>query len=71
MVKTITHSGGSTSGSVVAQKMFKHDSNLDNWLFSWCETKEKTLAISMSLSYNKKCYHLLMDCIWVEIINVS
>ena len=40
----ITHSGGSTSGSVVAQKMFKHDSNLDNWLFSWCETKEKTLA---------------------------
>ena len=42
--KDITHIGGSTSGSVVAQKMFRHDSNLDNWLFSWCETKEKTLA---------------------------
>ena len=40
----ITHSGGSTSGSVVAQKMFRHDSNLNNWAFSWCETKEKTLA---------------------------
>ena len=42
--RDITHKGGSTSGSVVAQKMFRHDSNLDNWSFSWCETKEKTLA---------------------------
>ena len=42
--KDITHGGGTTSGSVTAQKMFKYDSNIDNWYFSWCDVKEKTLA---------------------------
>lgn len=40
----ITHEGGATSGSEVAQKMYKEDSNLDNWYFSWCNTKSKPLA---------------------------
>tara|TARA_Y100000310_G_scaffold258082_1_gene266362 strand:+ start:43 stop:501 length:459 start_codon:yes stop_codon:yes gene_type:complete len=36
--------GGSTSGSVTAQKMYKYDTNLDNWLFSFCDVGEKILA---------------------------
>ena len=42
--RDIIHSGGSTSGSVVGQKMYRHDDNLNNWLFSFCDCKEKTLA---------------------------
>ena len=42
--KDITHTGGTTSGSVTAQKMYRHDNNIDNWYFSWCDVKEKTLA---------------------------
>jgi len=42
--RDIIHSGGSTSGSVVGQKMYRYDDNLNNWLFSFCDCKEKTLA---------------------------
>tara|TARA_R100000005_G_C4878829_1_gene131499 strand:+ start:82 stop:582 length:501 start_codon:yes stop_codon:yes gene_type:complete len=42
--RDITHKGGTTSGSVTAQKMYRHDSNLSNWLFSYCSVTEKTLA---------------------------
>ena len=40
----IRHKGGSTSSSITAQKMYKYDSDLNNWYFSWCEVKEKGLA---------------------------
>jgi|10_taG_2_1085330.scaffolds.fasta_scaffold25364_2 hypothetical protein len=40
----IRHEGGSTSSSITAQKMYKYDSDLNNWYFSWCDVKEKGLA---------------------------
>jgi hypothetical protein len=42
--KDITHKGGTTSGSVTAQKMYRHDNDLSNWYFSYCSMGEKTLA---------------------------
>ena len=42
--KDITHEGGTTSGSVTAQKMYRHDYDLSNWYFSYCSVGEKTLA---------------------------
>ena len=42
--RDIIHSGGSTSGSVVGQKMYRYDDNLNNWLFSFCDCKEKNIS---------------------------
>lgn len=44
--KDVVSSSGATSGSQTAQKMYKFDSNLDNWLFSWCDVGDKTVSSS-------------------------
>lgn len=40
----ITHSGGGTSDSLTGQKMHKYDSDLSNWIFSWCPVPCKSVA---------------------------
>jgi hypothetical protein len=44
--KGIIHKGGSYSGSQVAEKMYKFDSNIDNWLFSFTIIGEKNIIIA-------------------------
>lgn len=34
--EAVVNNGGTSDGSAVAGKMFKHDPNFDNWLFTWC-----------------------------------
>lgn len=40
----IIHENGTSSGSPTAGKMFRFDSDLENWLFSWCDVGSKELA---------------------------
>ena len=42
--KDLIHPSGATSGSQTGQKMYRYDTNLDNWMFSFCDVGEKTLA---------------------------
>jgi len=39
----------STSDSSTARKMYQHDTNLDNWLFSWCEVGNEELALEYEI----------------------
>tara|TARA_A100001515_G_scaffold3244_1_gene3237 strand:- start:2123 stop:2623 length:501 start_codon:yes stop_codon:yes gene_type:complete len=52
--RDITHKGGTTSGSVTAQKMYRHDNDLSNWYFSFCSVGEKTLANAFESELQKK-----------------
>ena len=52
--KDITHNGGTTSGSVTAQKMYKYDTKLSNWYFSHCNITEKTLANAFEFELQQK-----------------
>ena len=50
----IIHPNGTSSGSALAGYMYKFDSNIDNWLFSWCEVNNKYLAASYEYFLQKK-----------------
>lgn len=40
----ILHENGSTSGSKCGREMYKFDPNINNWMFSWCDTKYSEVA---------------------------
>jgi len=50
----IIHPNGTSSGSALAGYMYKFDSNIDNWLFSWCDVGNKYLAASYEYFLQKK-----------------
>ena len=42
--ETIISKNGSPSGSMTGMHMFRYDSNIDNWLFQWCNVGNKELS---------------------------
>lgn len=50
----IIHKNGTSSGSALAGYMYKHDSNIDNWLFSWCEISNSYLAAAYEYFLQKR-----------------
>ena len=50
----IMHPNGTSSGSALAGYMYKFDSNIDNWLFSWCNIGNSYLAASYEYFLQKK-----------------
>jgi hypothetical protein len=39
----------STSDSPAGRKMYRHDTNINNWLFSWCEVGNSELALEYEI----------------------
>tara|TARA_Y100000310_G_scaffold77134_1_gene73669 strand:- start:45 stop:527 length:483 start_codon:yes stop_codon:yes gene_type:complete len=39
-----TNPGGTTLGSATGQHMYKYDTHRKNWMFSWCDIGNKSLA---------------------------
>ena len=42
--KTIISKNGSPSPSITGMYMFRHDRNINNWLFQWCNVGNKELS---------------------------
>jgi hypothetical protein len=47
--KTLISENGSPSPSMTGMHMYRHDSNIDNWLFQWCHLGNKSLAESYEI----------------------
>ena len=45
----VTNPGGSVDNSPAAQKMYKHDTDINNWLFSWCDIGNDALSKSYEM----------------------
>jgi hypothetical protein len=54
----IIHPNGTSSGSALAGYMYKHDKNINNWYFSWCNIGNSNLSKSyeyfLQLKYRPK-----------------
>jgi hypothetical protein len=48
-LSAIYKSSGASSGSQCGSKMYKFDSNIDNWLFSWCDCGNKNIAAELEI----------------------
>ena len=48
-LSVLNKSSGASSGSQSGSKMYKFDSNIDNWLFSWCDCGNKNIASELEI----------------------